>query len=120
MNDKVALEQSRIRQRVGFEARMHRANAPETTDGLTSCVVGGAGYISNSDRFHSDTAGEEREQRMERYQRQREIQDTKRDQVLYLHKSDCVAVFRNSTDLYNIGQTKRRREVAKNSRNERC
>jgi hypothetical protein len=84
LNDKVALEQSRIRQRVGFEARMHKANAPETTDGLTSCAVNAAGYISNSDRFHSDTAGEEREMRLARLQRQKEIDSSKREQVRLL------------------------------------
>jgi hypothetical protein len=40
-----------------------------------------AGYISNSDRFHSDTAGEERENRMGRIQRQKEIDSLKREQV---------------------------------------
>ena len=88
MNDKVALEKSRIYQRVGYEARMHRQNAPDTVDGLTSCAPSGAGYISNSERFHSDTAGEEREQRMDKYQRQREINDFKRNQVnAVLHSS---------------------------------
>lgn len=57
--DKVALEQNRISQRVGIEARMHQQNSHATSAGLTSCVNHGAGYLSNADRFHSDTAGEE-------------------------------------------------------------
>ena len=42
---------------------MHQKNAPKTAAGLVSFEVGGAGYMSNSDRFHSDTAGEEFQQR---------------------------------------------------------
>ena len=57
--DKVALEQNRISQRVGIEARMHRQNAPASSAGLTACVHSGAGYLSNADRFHTDTCGEE-------------------------------------------------------------
>lgn len=57
--DKVALEKGRIAERVGFAARMQRENAPATSAGLTTCVENGAGYISDADRFHSDTSGEE-------------------------------------------------------------
>lgn len=46
-------------QRVGFQARMNKMNSHDTSAGLTSCVENGAGYLSNADRFHSDTAGEE-------------------------------------------------------------
>lgn len=81
MNDKVALEKNRIQNRVGFEARIHRANAPATTAGLTSCSTDGAGYMSSADRFHSDTSGEEFEHRQSNYQRQIRIQETKRAQV---------------------------------------
>jgi len=59
VKDKVALEKSRINVRVGFSARMHQKNAPATSAMLTQFEKGGAGYISNSDRFHTDTAGEE-------------------------------------------------------------
>lgn len=58
-NDKVALEKHRINQRVGINARIQRANAPDSSADLTSCSTDGAGYISNSDRFHSDTCGDE-------------------------------------------------------------
>lgn len=64
-NDKTATEKLRLEARVGWEARMHRANAPETTSGLTSCTPIGAGYINNSDRFHTDTVGEEKEIRQQ-------------------------------------------------------
>ena len=59
MKDKVALERSRLMERSGWQARMHQKNAPETTAGLTSCRPGDEGYLSNSDRFHSDTVGEQ-------------------------------------------------------------
>lgn len=85
MKDKVALEQSRLNQRVGFEARMHRANAPSSTNALTSCAPDGAGYISNADRFHSDTSGEEYEKRLRDAERRKQIDENKRNQV-YKHK----------------------------------
>jgi len=65
MKDKVALERSRIMQRAGWEARMHQKNAPETTAGLTMCRPGDEGYMSNADRFHSDTVGEAYKERQE-------------------------------------------------------
>lgn len=70
--DKVALEKERIGARVGIEARMHQANAPSSSAGLTACVEGGAGYLSNSDRFHSDTCGEEYLLRQEQIRRTKE------------------------------------------------
>ena len=72
-NDKTATEKLRLEQRVGYEARLHRANAPETSSLLTSCTSTGAGYITNSDRFHTDTAGEERELRQENIARKQNI-----------------------------------------------
>ena len=39
--------------------------------GLTSLPETAAGYISNSDRFHSDTAGEEYDLRMEKLRREK-------------------------------------------------
>lgn len=65
MKDKVALERSRLMVRSGWEARMHQKNAPETTSGLTSCRPGDEGYLSNADRFHSDTVGEQYRERQE-------------------------------------------------------
>ena len=42
-------------QRVGHEARMQRENAPSTSAGLTACMDGGAGYLADAERFHTDT-----------------------------------------------------------------
>jgi hypothetical protein len=72
MKDKVLLEKSRIALRVGHAARMQKANAPATSAGLTSCEENAAGYISNADRFHSDTAGEEYENRQVEIGRQKQ------------------------------------------------
>ena len=46
LNDKTATEKLRLEQRVGHEARMHRANAPETSSLLTSCNPGRLKYNS--------------------------------------------------------------------------
>ena len=64
-NDKVALERERLAQRSGWQARLHQANAPPTTAGLTSCQPNDEGYMSNADRFHSDVSGEEFAMRQE-------------------------------------------------------
>jgi hypothetical protein len=79
--DKVLLEKSRIDQRVGFEARIHQANAPANSSLLTSCMSEGAGYISNADRFHSDTAGEEYAARHEALQKKNRAIEYRRNQV---------------------------------------
>ena len=60
---------------------MQRENAPETSAGLTTCVDGGAGYISNPDRFHSDTAGEEQQRRMEQLAKKQRAIEFRRNQV---------------------------------------
>ena len=79
--DKVALEKERINARVGHEARMHQLNAPATSAGLTSCVEHGAGYLSNADRFHSDTSGEEFLARQEAIRRTKETIAFRKNQV---------------------------------------
>jgi hypothetical protein len=81
LKDKVALEKSRIDQRVGFHARMHKMNAPETSSMLTSLKPGAAGYISNSDRFHTDTVGEEYEERRRQHEKQEQAKIYRRNQV---------------------------------------
>jgi hypothetical protein len=58
---------------------MQRENAPETSAGLTTCVDGGAGYISNSDRFHSDTAGEEQHRRQEQLMKKQKAVEYRRN-----------------------------------------
>merc|ERR1712065_58707 len=70
--DKVLIEKGRINQRGGWEAKMQRENQPATSAGLTSCPEDAAGYISNMDRFHSDTAGEEYELRQEKLRKEKD------------------------------------------------
>ena len=79
--DKVLLEKSRLDQRVGHEARINQANAPSNSSQLTSCVSEGAGYISNADRFHGDTAGEEYAARQEAVQKKNRALEFRRNQV---------------------------------------
>lgn len=80
--DKVALERSRLDARVGFEARMHQANAPATTAGLTQFVKGGAGWMSNADRFHTDTAGEEKLERLKKLNKDLEAREYRRNKAI--------------------------------------
>jgi hypothetical protein len=81
MKDKVAIEKSRISQRVGHAARMQNANMPPTSAGLTSLEPGGASYISNADRFHSDTAGEAYEERQKAIHRMKEVTEYRRNKM---------------------------------------
>jgi hypothetical protein len=82
MKDKVLLEKRRIDARVGFEARMHQANAPATSAGLTSCPPDAMGYMANSDRFHSDTAGEEYALRQEVLRKKNQATEFRRNQII--------------------------------------
>ena len=43
--------------------------------------IDGAGYINNADRFHTDTAGEEREIRQEALLRKQKAYELSRQQV---------------------------------------
>lgn len=63
---------------------MHRENAPETSAGLVTCVDGGAGYLSNADRFHSDTCGEEMAHRQEQIRKKQAAIEFRKNQVRYL------------------------------------
>jgi len=81
LKDKVALEKQRLSQRVGHQARMQQANAPDSTSGLTSCSTDAAGYISNAERFHTDTAGEEYQQRQIQIAKKKQAEDFRRNQV---------------------------------------
>jgi hypothetical protein len=92
MKDKVSLERNRINQRVGWQARMHQQNAPETSALLTSCPVGAAGYLSNSDRFHTDTVGEEFAHRQEQHRRKLAAQEFRRNVVSSLSLSQLSAL----------------------------
>lgn len=78
LKDKVSLERNRINQRVGWQARMHKQNAPETSALLTCCSTGAAGYLSNADRFHTDVVGEEFAIRQEKLRKQHSAEDFKR------------------------------------------
>jgi hypothetical protein len=69
-------------QRVGFQAKIHRENAPETSAGLVTCVDGGAGYLSNADRFHSDTCGEELAHRQEQMRKKQAAIEFRKNQVV--------------------------------------
>ena len=80
--DKVALEKSRINSRVGHEARMHQQNAPETAAGLVSCRTDAAGYLSNADRFHSDTAGEAFHERQNELEKKKRAEEFRRNKVI--------------------------------------
>ena len=81
VKDKVALERSRLMARSGWQARMHQKNCPETTAQLTQCRAGDEGYMSNSERFHSDVAGEEFRMRAEKYKKSKEAQIFKRERA---------------------------------------
>lgn len=93
-NDKVALEKNRINMRVGINARIQRANAPETSAGLTTCDTTGAGYISNVHRFHSDTCGDEMLRRKQellaksRGVQYRQHQNEQRDAIRWQREDD--------------------------------
>jgi hypothetical protein len=60
---------------------MQRDNAPSTSAGLTACVRGGAGYLTDAERFHSDTAGEEYARRQEELRRKERAVEFRRHQV---------------------------------------
>ena len=91
--DKVALEKERINARVGHEARMHQANAPSSSAGLTACVEHGAGYLSNADRFHSDTSGEEYLLRQENIRRTKNAVAFRKNQVCFNYYSTFFSFY---------------------------
>lgn len=63
---------------MGWQARMHQKNAPDSSAMLTSLNPGAAGYLANSDRFHTDTVGEEFSHRQQQYQRKLAADDFRR------------------------------------------
>ena len=77
--DKVALEKDRLMKRTGLAARMHRENAPRTSDGLVVPEANAAGFCSDADRFHTDVAGEDFLKRRARYEREQTNYATKRE-----------------------------------------
>ena len=60
LRDKVAFEKDRLMKRTGLAAKMYRENAPETSDGLVVPRPDAAGFMADSDRFHTDVAGEDK------------------------------------------------------------
>ncbi|CAN0137362.1 unnamed protein product [Ascophyllum nodosum] len=78
LKDKVALEKSRLMQRTGHAAKMYRENVPPEGVSLTGCTPEAAGFITDSDRFHSDTVGEERFRRKAQHERHVQINANRR------------------------------------------
>lgn len=78
MVDKEALEKGRLMKRTGPAARMHRENLPDWHMGLTAMRPGAAGWMSDADRFHTDTSGEEYLRRKREVLRKQEMYDRKR------------------------------------------
>jgi len=73
MKDKVALEKGRLATRVGAAARMYQANLNPEGVGITALPQDAAGFLSDADRFHSDTSGEEYLRRQAAIQRKQQI-----------------------------------------------
>jgi hypothetical protein len=63
---------------------MNQENAPANSSLLTSCPANSAGYLSNSDRFHSDTAGEAYQLRNINNQKKLEADEFRRRNVYLL------------------------------------
>ena len=78
LKDKVVVERTRISQRTGYQARIQRENGFESSTALTTLKPGAAGYISDSDRFHTDVSGEELQGRITAIKHKCEIIDTRR------------------------------------------
>jgi hypothetical protein len=91
MKDKGALERNRLNERAGWQARQHRQNAPENSSMLTSCTHDAAGYLSNADRFHTDTAGEEYQARQEQYKKKLAANEFRRNIVAKREEDRWVA-----------------------------
>lgn len=91
MKDKSALERNRLNERAGWQARMHRQNAPEHTSLLTSCTQDAAGYLSNADRFHTDVAGEEYNVRQEQYKKKLAANEFRRNMTSKREEDRWVA-----------------------------
>mmetsp|Transcript_12432 Transcript_12432/g.17304 ORF Transcript_12432/g.17304 Transcript_12432/m.17304 type:complete len:239 (+) Transcript_12432:47-763(+) len=82
MRDKVALEKGRLAQRVGHEARMYQANLNPAGVGLTELPQDGAGFLSDADRFHTDTSGEEYLKRQAAIERSHQIRNAGREEQI--------------------------------------
>jgi hypothetical protein len=97
--DKAALERRLINERVGPEARLHQRNAPETSFGLTAMNEGAAGYLANTERFHTDTSGEEYARRQQLIEKRKQGDIFRREQVtININLCICISVY--SSRLY--------------------
>lgn len=56
-------------------------NAPETSAGLTSLQSNAAGYISDADRFHTDTVGEAYHERQVEIEKKKRAEEYRRQQA---------------------------------------
>lgn len=81
LKDKVALEKQRLNERVGASARQNQQYSHDSSAGLISCAENGAGYMSNADRFHTDTSGEEFARRKEEYARRQRATEFRKIQT---------------------------------------
>lgn len=84
---------------MGWQARMHQQNAPETSALLTSCTQDAVGYLSNADRFHTDTVGEEYALRQQALQRRYQANEYRRNQS-----------FKRDEDRWNQNEEKQQKE----------
>mmetsp|Transcript_18723 Transcript_18723/g.24720 ORF Transcript_18723/g.24720 Transcript_18723/m.24720 type:complete len:229 (+) Transcript_18723:49-735(+) len=92
MKDKVALEKGRLAQRVGNEARIYQANINPAGIGLTELPQEAAGFLSDADRFHSDTSGEEYLKRKAATERKTQIDSAARAEQIEREKKRWEAI----------------------------
>jgi hypothetical protein len=84
--DKTTLEKSRLAQRKEKFIRYVDAGPP------TEMQAGAVGFLPDADRFHSDTAGEEKRHRDGLIQKREELYENKRNQVKRLLQTDAMMV----------------------------
>lgn len=80
--DKTTLEKSRLAQRKEKFIRYVDPGPP------TEMQAGAVGFLPDADRFHSDTAGEEKRWRDQTIQRREDIYENKRNQVCFIPSRD--------------------------------
>lgn len=82
--DKTTLEKSRLAQRKEKFIRYVDAGPP------TEMQAGAVGFLPDADRFHSDTAGEEKRHRDAIVQRREDFYENKRNQVNRFQETDAM------------------------------
>jgi hypothetical protein len=68
-------------QRAGHQAKMYRENLPPEGVSLTEAHPGAVGFISDADRFHTDTVGEELQNRMAEHEKKLRATEFRRSQA---------------------------------------